>query len=506
MVTTRLGCRGGPLRGALVAAALVAASIGAAAAPAAAQRSKDKDSARTTAQRLDKALDGGQVGDMVSAIEGLARFDEPASVEALLTVFERGSPALFANARAVLGGFSQPASLERLVAKGLKHRAPAVRAQVTLALGEARPTGLDWAGLLGAALDDESPAVRAAAVRELSRARVDSRLDRIIELATDPAEEVRAEVPGALARLGGTRALPQLEILLKDPRWRVRLETIHALGDLRMPEVVELLIQTMETERGRLQEDVVAQLEQLTGQSFGFDVASWKDFVARAPADFLSTPGAHQATRLGTPRFGVGGVRYHTIGTASQRFILVTDLSGSMETPIRLPGFGEPEPRIQLVRDELTRLINGLDPTIGFDLITFRDTVEVWKSQMTLANDAQKRAALAQVASYRASGGTNIYGALQAVFDIAQAAMEDTTHSLQDVDTIFLLSDGAPSDGLIRDTDLLLQYVAERNRTLRLRIHCISLVALGETEAETFLKKLAALGGGGYTSPATPDK
>ena len=482
---------------------LCAAWLALAAPPAAAQK-KDKDSARASAQRLDKALDSDQIADAVSAIASFSRFDEPTSVEALLTVFERASPALHPNARRVLGGFSQPASLERLV-KGLKHRSPVVREQVTLALGEARPAGIDWAALLGAGLDDDSALVRAVAIRELSRARVETRLDRIVELAADPAEAVRAEVPGALARLGGTRSLPQLELLLKDRCWRVRLETIAALGALRAPESVELLIQTMETERGRLQEDVVEQLESLTGQSFGFDVASWKDFVLHASPGYLSKGAEHQAPRAGTPRLGAGGIRYHTIGTASQRFVLVTDLSGSMDTPIRLPGFPEPRPRIDIVREELTRLIGGFDQTIGFDLVTFRDTVEVWKPQITLASDSQKKAALAQVAAYKANGGTNIYGALEAVFDIAQGAMDDATHMQPDVDTLFLLSDGAPSEGLIRDTDLLLQYVAERNRTLRLRIHCISLVALGEAEAETFLKKLATLGGGDYTSPATPD-
>lgn len=489
----------------LLTLGLCAAVLLVAAAPAAAQK-KEKDSARASAQRLDKALDGGQIADAVSAIASFSRFDEPASIEALLTVFERASPALYPNARRVLGGFTAAPSLERLVAKGLKHRSPVVREQVTLALGEARPTGLDWAALLGAGLDDDSPLVRAVAIRELSRARVDARLDRIVELAADPSEVVRAEVPGALARLGGTRSLPQIEGLLKDSRWRVRLEAIDALGDLRTPEVVELLIQTMETERGRLQEDVVTQLESLTGQSFGFDVASWKDFLLHASPDFLAKAAEHHAPRAGTPKLGAGGLRYHTIGTASQRFVLVTDLSGSMDTPIRLPGYPEPRPRIDIVREELARLIGGLDQTIGFDLVTFRDTVEIWKPQITLAAEAQKKAALAQVSTYKANGGTNIYGALAAVFDIAQAAMEDTTHTLQDVDTLFLLSDGAPSEGLIRDTDLLLQYVAERNRTLRLRIHCISLVALGEAEAEKFLKKLATLGGGDYTSPATPDR
>jgi len=492
------------LRG-LAALALCAAALVALGAPAAAQKSKDKDTARAAAQRLDKALDGQQVAETVTSIAAFSRFDEPAAVEALLTVFERASAALHPNARRVLGGFTQPASLERLVAKGSKHRSPVVREQVTLAIGEARPTALDWAALLGQALDDDSPAVRAVAIRELSRARVDARLDRIIELAADPSESVRAEVPGALTRLGGSRALPQLKILLKDPRWRVRLETIGALADLRTPEVVELLILTMETERGRLQEDIVRQLERLTGQTFGFDVASWKSFVLHAPPDYLSHAGERQLAQLGTPRFGTGGVRYHTIGTASQRFVLVTDLSGSMDTPIRLPGTPEPRPRIEIVREELTRLIEGFDATIGFDLVTFRDGVEIWKPQMALAGEAVRRAALQEVAGYRANGGTNIYGGLSAVFDIAQAAMEDTTHTLQDVDTLFLLSDGAPSEGLIRDTELLLQYVSERNRTLRLRIHCISLVALGELEAERFLKKLATLGGGAYTSPATPD-
>ena len=494
-----------PLRSGLLALALGAAVLAGLAGPAAAQKSKTQDNARGAAQRLDKALDAEQVAETVTAIATFGRFDEPASVEALLTVFERASPALHPNARRVLGGFTQPQSLERLVAKGVKHRSAAVREQVMLTLGESRPEALDWAGLLGAALDDDSPAVRAAAIRELSRARADARLDRIIELAADPAEIVRAEVPGALTRLGGSRAMPQLRVLLKDERWRVRLQTIGALADLRTPEVVELLIQTMETERGRLQEDIVQQLERLTGQTFGFDVASWKSFVLHAPPDYLSKAGERQLGNLGTPTFGTGGVRYHTIGTASQRFVLVTDLSGSMDTPIRIPGLPEPRPRIELVREELTRLIQGFDQTIGFDLVTFRDSVEIWKPQMALAGDAAKRAAIQEVAGYKANGGTNIYGGLKAVFDIAQAAMEDTTHTLQDVDTLFLLSDGAPSEGLIRDTELLLQYVSERNRTLRLRIHCISLVALGEVEAERFLKKLATLGGGAYSSPATPD-
>ena len=60
----------------------------------------------------------------------------------------------------------------------------------------------------------------------------------------------------------------------------------------------------------------------------------------------------------------------------------------------------------------------------------------------------------------------------------------------------FLLSDGVPTSGTIRDPELLLQYVAERNRVLRLRIHCLSLT--DEASSRDFLQRLAALTGGQY--------
>ena len=45
-------------------------------------------------------------------------------------------------------------------------------------------------------------------------------------------------------------------------------------------------------------------------------------------------------------------------------------------------------------------------------------------------------------------------------------------------DTIFLLTDGVPSEGRLQDPNFLLEYIGERNRDLQLRIHCISLTTL----------------------------
>ena len=90
--------------------------------PALAQKSKSKDTARAAAKRLDKALDGEDVPEMVAAISTCSRFDEPGSVEALLEVFAQGSPALFPDTRRVLGD----GVLRLLLRADEEHRAAAL--------------------------------------------------------------------------------------------------------------------------------------------------------------------------------------------------------------------------------------------------------------------------------------------------------------------------------------------------------------------------------------------
>ena len=106
------------------------------------------------------------------------------------------------------------------------------------------------------------------------------------------------------------------------------------------------------------------------------------------------------------------------------------------------------------------------------------------------------RAALAEVGDYRADGNTNLFEALALAFDAAEAAIDSPLARPGDIDTLFLLSDGAPSIGKLQDTELLLAWVGERNRVLQLRIHCLSLTS--EENCLLLLQQLAELGNGQF--------
>ena len=98
-----------------------------------------------------------------------------------------------------------------------------------------------------------------------------------------------------------------------------------------------------------------------------------------------------------------------------------------------------------------------------------------------------RSSARAYVQKKAAFGGTNLHAALLAAFK------DD------EVDTIFLLSDGEPSVGKITDVLELRALVANQNRVAQIRIHTIS---VGRSSA--FLRGLAEDSGGTYLEVGLP--
>jgi len=77
-------------------------------------------------------------------------------------------------------------------------------------------------------------------------------------------------------------------------------------------------------------------------------------------------------------------------------------------------------------------------------------------------------------------------------FDFAGRGLKDQYYDVG-FDTLYVLSDGAPSWGEVTDRDEILRRVRETNRLRRLTINCITFGDQNETE---FLKKLAEENGG----------
>lgn len=453
----------------------------------------EADSAKDATRAFRSAWRQGIPATILIALDDMAAYDSPVCVDALLDVFDTGRAAFFPSARRVLAGYRSAESVQVLVQSGVGNRRAEVRAQSIRTLGEGRPTSYDWIAPTLAALQDGTPSVRAAAVAALGRARAERALDAIVDLAADPSERVRKEVPEALARLAGERAIPLLRSLGRDDRWRVRLGVVRALADLKSPKSVAELVDQFARERGRVREDCLVNLQRLTGRTFGLDVDAWRRFVEEAPDDFITR--ADQV--MLQPAKYAGGVRYYGVKTLSKRFVLVTDVSGSMETPVDIRSIYEGvAPRIEITIRELTRLIDELDADVSFDLVTFSDEARWWKPALVPANPRNKRNATAVVDAYRASGATNVHEALSFVFDMAEEALDAPIAKNEDLDTVFLLSDGVPTEGAIQAADLLVDYIVERNSTLALRIHCLSLT--NEAAAEEFLERIADASGGTY--------
>ena len=102
-----------------------------------------------------------------------------------------------------------------------------------------------------------------------------------------------------------------------------------------------------------------------------------------------------------------------------------------------------------------------------FNIVAFNHAVLQWQPKMVPATDANKELACEWIRDMAPTGSTFIEGALQVGFKIAGMGAYDKAYPGVGVDTIILLSDGAPTDnsadGLLADTDAILKQVAEWN-------------------------------------------
>jgi Mg-chelatase subunit ChlD len=91
----------------------------------------------------------------------------------------------------------------------------------------------------------------------------------------------------------------------------------------------------------------------------------------------------------------------------------------------------------------------------------------------------------------RPHGGTNLYDGLAKALQLGELKFGEQSETK--IDELFVLSDGEPTAGEVRDTDGLLQIVREANKYAKVRIHTIF---TGEGNGSDLLKRLAEENGG----------
>jgi len=469
--------------------------------------------------------------DRVEAVLALERVEDPAVVDLLVPVLEDEDPEVFAAALRVLGGLKTDPPRLALAAALEKSKAPGQRAALLNAVAK---IGLPFEGKLEKAIErslsDKNWSVRLAAVDAAVGLGGSAAVGRVLPLAADAEPAVRA---GALDALSARRLREVVEpalAALVDPVWQVRLAAIEALTRVRDVRAVPALIERLSREEGRLAVDAAAALDALTGRSYGLDVDGWRRFWDTFGARYqlptddelerLRVARAANAARYSPP----GATSYHGIETPSRAIVFVIDVSGSMETHVvqkerfaegNYPSFS----RIDIVKTELMRTIERLEPHVRFNMLAFATDVAPWRKEMVPASGLYKKSALDWIerlkplgtredialvsaglagASNLGAGKTNTHGAIMAALGVpvgSKAAAQTGAYQVE-TDTIFFLSDGQPTHGeFIEEADVL-RVVRENNALRRIAIHTI---AIGDF-SDQLMKRLAEENGGVFVN------
>jgi hypothetical protein len=170
-----------------------------------------------------------------------------------------------------------------------------------------------------------------------------------------------------------------------------------------------------------------------------------------------------------------GTPRYYDVPIRAKRLVFILDTSKSMAASDMIT-------RLEAAKRELTKTIDELPGGVLFNIVVFNSTVSVWQDKLAPASESWKTHAKAFVHAQRPIGKTATYDALQAAYKLDS-----------NVETFFLLSDGAPSDGEIVKLDTLLEAIRKQNRQRRVTINTIGVFGGGDSEGlEPFMRTLAA--------------
>ncbi len=362
-----------------------------------------------------------------------------------------------------LGTLKHDRAMDRL-SEPLKDKSPEVRQAALEAVAERKDRRSEAILQREAQKSDEESSAAAIALLPLFPSEETRKL--LLKLAVHFKTSVSIPALEALGELRIPEALPVFEKALKAKEWPVRVTAIRGLSKLKAKESVDLLVDRIAQEEGRMLAECADALRALTGKGFGYAPGAWKEWWTNHREAF-AFDGAPAAT--GAP----GSTTYHGIPVLSLRMVFCVDMSGSMSEA------AEKDSRMEQAKRELGRTLGSVSKESYVNLIFFDDRIEPWHRQLV---PIKQHLLVAQqiVARLEPRGRTNIFDALELAFQ----------H--KDVDTIYLLSDGEPTDGRVIEPGDILREVKRMNRLRQVVIHCVSF------GPSPFMKGLAEQNGGQY--------
>lgn len=317
--------------------------------------------------------------------------------------------------------------------------------------------------------------------------------EELLDLARDRRAAARMGAAVGLLQVRTSPAVDALHRLLADSDWRVRVEALQQVANLRRARSIPHLIGRLELERGRLLRDTSLVLRLLTGLDHGTSAARWRGWW-RAEGDGFRLPTVAAALeaereRAERRRTNQTTATFYGLEVVSDRVAFVVDTSGSMAAKAGSKGRTATQggkekaasTRLGVAKQELEGALKGISPGVLFNIIFFSSGVSPWQDELVAKDEKVHGAAVDFTTRQAPGGGTNIYDALLAALDDRR------------VDTIYLLSDGDPAGGAVTDPTLIRERIAKLNRVRKVQIHCISI-----GKKSRFMRLLAEENGGVY--------
>lgn len=387
---------------------------------------------------------------------------------------------------------------------------------------------------------DRDPDVRSKVAQALERMKPAGAAKTLCEmLDKESVDSAKVAILNSLAQFKDPACIPGAAACLQSDQWQLQSAAIAALRAIRTKDCVGPLVDAFQSaKKGRLKIELQDALEFCTGKYFGDHAETWANWWKVAQEKF-TVPEISELSNDASaikPKDTWFGIPFEA---TESNIIFVIDLSNSMNEKIKYTGPGggkdginsgsgngqpegvgsgdgagqgndaNPDPRkkrvytgttkLAIVKEELAYAIAEFDETTNFNIIMFNTESDMvmlhqWKKSLTSATEKSKKDAVDWVRNREAEGRTPICDAVLEALKQGQERPVEKGYASTGADTIFVLSDGEPSDGIETDWNLVVDLVTQANALKKIQIHCI---AAGHYNNET-LKGIAARNWGAY--------
>ncbi len=433
-----------------------------------------------------RGLPGGVAGSILAALIPVAR---PGDLALFANLLERGGlraelawdeglaalrarPGILIAARQLLGAKS---ATFRSIALRILASEAAVLSELKKALRDPSPKLRRVA--LRILVERKDPSALPVLLEQARRATLSDRLDALESLAAygdrDPGLRrtfaallhdlaLKGPVPvrvfaldlAARQRLASFGAL--IPNLLRASDWRLRIAACRLARGLRQKASLPALIKALAKAKGREREELTSALHSLT-RLFFLRPEGWKHWWAKAGANFELPPPPERGQDAGSS--DATSARFYGLPVNSLRVCFVLDVSGSMRQ-----ASGTGQTRMQVARRELAGVLSKLPGEAKVNLIFFDSEVHPFaKHLVPLGKRGVRKKLLDFIREATPLGATNLSDALALAF------------ADRETDSLYILSDGEPTTGAVKDPVRLKREVARWNRGRLLRLHCVSI-------------------------------